>query len=194
MCQYHLLDNASNFGRNESCFLIFFVYTRVKGVNMFIELEIEESHQPVHINIRNISSVNGAVVKMNNCDIITVTPDSLKKLLSIVSPKEKSVKSNEPKTELLELFEQLHKLTGGKGKPVFSLGREKKLKELLTKHRMTKELLIKAATNIGKDDFLQGRDPNNERSKRYGDIDYLLRPDKAAKWSEDQADKKKKMF
>jgi hypothetical protein len=56
---------------------------------------------------------------------------------------------------------------------------------------MTKELLIKAATNIGKDAFLQGE---NDRNKRFGDIDYLLRPDKAAKWSEDQAEKKKGMF
>lgn len=158
---------------------------------MFIELKIDEATNPVQINVSNISSINGNVVKMNNCDIITLTDDSLHTLLLSIAPKEKTTTNNEPKKELLELFEQLHKLVGGKGKTVFSLQREKKLNELLTKHRMTKELLIKAATNIGKDEFLQGQ---NDSNKRYGDIDYLLRPDKAAKWSEDQTEKKKGMF
>lgn len=165
---------------------------------MFIELEIitgtmrgEQVEKPVQINVTNISSINGQVIKMNNCDILTLTPDSLHKLNLSIAPKDKQVKDNNPKPEMLELFEKLHHLTGGKGKPVFSLGREKKLTELLGKHRMTKELLIKAATNIGNDEWLQGKNDNN---KRYGDIDYLLRPDKAAKWSEDQEDKKKSMF
>lgn len=158
---------------------------------MFIALKIDGIKNPVHINIDNISSINGNVIKMNNCDILTIDDESLHSLLLSIAPKAKNVNNNEPKKELLELFEQLHKLTGGKGKTVFSLQREKKLSDLLTKHRMTKELLIKAATNIGKDSFLQGE---NDSNKRYGDIDYLLRPDKAAKWSEDQAEKKKSMF
>lgn len=128
---------------------------------------------------------------MNNCDIIELEKESLHNLLLSIAPKSKNASNNEPKAELLELFERLHTLTGGKGKAVFSLGREKKLGDLLTKHRMTKDLLVKAATNIGKDSFLQGE---NENNKRYGDVDYLLRPDKAAKWSEDQAEKKKGMF
>jgi hypothetical protein len=115
----------------------------------------------------------------------------MKAVLLATEPKEKQTKSDKVNKELEDLFTQLHKLTGGKGKPVFSLQREKKLNDLLTKHRMTKEQLIKAATNIGKDDFLQGQ---NDSNKRYGDVDYLLRPDKAAKWAEDQTEKKKSMF
>lgn len=167
------------------------VYTYIKGVNMFLELNIRElSNLPIKVNTANISSINGNVIKMNNCDILTLTNESLHTLLLSIAPKSK-INNNEPKAELLELFEKLHTLTGGKGKPVFSLQREKKLSDLLTKHRMTKELLIKAATNIGKDAFLQG---DNDSKKRYGDVDYLLRPDKAAKWAEDQTEKKKGMF
>lgn len=158
---------------------------------MFLNLSVVSVKEKVQVNVSNISTVYGAIVKMNNQDILELEPDGLRILLMSIAPKEKSVNGKEPKKELVELFEQLHKLTGGKGKAVFSLGREKKLTELLGKHRMTKELLIKAATNIGKDDFLQGE---NDSKKRYGDVDYLLRPDKAAKWSEDQTEKKKGMF
>lgn len=105
--------------------------------------------------------------------------------------RDKKKKSDEPKTELNELFDKLHRLVGGKGKAVFTLNREKKLKELLTKHRMTEENLITAATNIGIDKWLQGE---NDNKKRYGDVDYLLRPDKAAKYAEEQEKKKKGMF
>lgn len=158
---------------------------------MFIELSIHEAKNPIQINITNISTINGCVVKMNNCDILTLTDESLHELMLTIAPKEKKIKNHEPDKELLELFNELHKLTGGKGKTVFSLNREKKLKDLVTKHRMTADMLKKAATNIGKDAFLQGE---NDNKKRYGDIDYLLRPDKAAKWSEDQKEKKKGMF
>lgn len=144
----------------------------------------------ITLNITQIVLMNGPILLMSNGTEVVLTSNSMFEVEQKMFPT-KQVKSTEPKKELLELFENLHKLTGGKGKPVFSLQREKKLTELLTKHRMTPELLVKAAINIGKDDFLQGRDPNNQSKKRYGDIDYLLRPDKAAKWSEDQEQKKK---
>jgi hypothetical protein len=158
---------------------------------MFISLSIEEARNSILINIDHIASINGPVVKMSNQDIITLKADSLHELLMVVAPKEKQIKNKNPKKELLELFERLHKLTGGKGKTVFSLGREQKLTELLTKHRMTPELLTTAATNIGNNAFLQGE---NDSKTRYGNIDYLLRPDKAAKWSEVMIEKKKSMF
>lgn len=144
--------------------------------------------EEVIVNITQICAIDKNFIFLSNGKEYLLTNESLKDLLLATSEKQKQVKNTEPKAELLELFEQLHKLTGGKGKTVFSLTREKKLAELLSKHRMTKELLIKAATNIGNDPFLQG---DNESHKRYGDIDYLLRPDKAAKWSEDQKEKKK---
>jgi len=156
---------------------------------MLIKLSVVSIKDPVLVNTLNISTIYNKVVKMNNSDIIELEDDALHDLLLNMAPKEKTVKNVEPKPELLELFEKLHKLTGGKGKTVFSLVREKKLGELLGKHRMTEELLLKAAKNIGENDFLQGV---NDSKKRYGNIDYLLRPDKAASWSEDQEDKKKK--
>lgn len=145
----------------------------------------------VTINISHIVLMSGPVLKMSTGDEVILTSESMYEVEAIMYPVKKTTKSNEPKAELNELFDKLHKLVGGKGTAVFTLQREKKLSELLTKHRMTVELLIKAATNIGKDPFLQG---DNDNKKRYGDIDYLLRPDKAAKWSEDQTEKKKGMF
>lgn len=159
---------------------------------MFVKVDtvIDENQTAtgINLNITQIVLMNGPVLLMSDGTEVVLTSQSVVEVEQKMFPN-KQVKSTAPKKELLELFENLHKLLGGKGKPVFSLQREKKLNDLLTRHRLTPELLVKAAINIGKDDFLQGRDPNNK--KRYGDIDYLLRPEKAAKWSEDQQEKKK---
>lgn len=122
---------------------------------------------------------------------VTVSKDELQKVLDAVMPRTRKTKDVAPKNELNILFDELHALTGGKGKAVFSLNREKKLNDLITKHRLTPEILKVAAENIGKDAFLQG---DNDSKKRYGDIDYLLRPDKAAKWSEVVVQRKRGMF
>ena len=122
---------------------------------------------------------------------VTVSKDELQKVLDAVMPRTRKTKDVAPKNELNILFDELHTLTGGKGKAVFSLNREKKLNDLITKHRLTPEILRVAAENIGKDAFLQG---DNDSKKRYGDIDYLLRPDKAAKWSEAVVQKRRGMF
>ncbi len=122
---------------------------------------------------------------------VTVSKDELQKVLDAVMPRTRKTKDVAPKNELNILFDELHTLTGGKGKAVFSLNREKKLNDLITKHRLTPEILKVAAENIGKDAFLQG---DNDSKKRYGDIDYLLRPDKAAKWSEVVVQRKRGMF
>lgn len=153
-----------------------------------------EKGREIDLNLEQICYFDYKHVTMSNGVTISLSDQSLKEVETAIAKKDRQTKNTDPDKEMLELFEKLHKLTGGKGKPVFSLQREKKLKALLTTHRMTPELLVKAATNIGKDDFLQGRDPNNESKKRYGDVDYLLRPDKAAKWAEDQTEKKKSMF
>lgn len=142
------------------------------------------------INTDRIDMIEDNDIFIGMCKV-KASDSELQSVLDVVMPRKRVVKNNEPKGELLELFGQLHKLTGGKGNTVFTLGREKKLSELLSKHRLTKENLIVAATNIGNDAFLQG---DNDNKKRYGDIDYLLRPDKAAKWSEEQLQKKKGMF
>lgn len=153
---------------------------------MFIQLE------RMIVNTSFIDTFADKHLTLTGCDSeVAISAQDYQLLLTTLLPPKRNVKDRGPKTELLELFEQLHKLTGGKGKTVFSLGREKKLNDLLTKHRLTKENLITAATNIGNDTWLQGE---NDNHKRYGDVDYLLRPDKAAKWSEEQHKKQRGMF
>lgn len=166
----------------------------VKGVVMFIKLQAKDQSDKdveLDINTRQVSFiVDGKYVHMAGGGAFELPAESMKKLLLEIQPKGKK-KDNSPDSGLLALFEELHTLTGGKGKVVFSLKREKQLKDLLGKHRLTEDNLRKAARNIGADEFLQG---DNDRNKRYGDVDYLLRPDKAAKWAEEQAKKEKGMF
>ena len=156
--------------------------------NMFTELTTDKYYK-VKVNLAQVCLIDGATLLMSNGESVTLSSESMYELEQLTAPKNRQTKSNNADPELEALFVQLHKLTKGKGKPTFSLQREKKLKELLGKHRMTKEDLIKAATNIGNDEFLQG---DNDRNKRFGDVDYLLRPDKAAKWADESNEKKKK--
>lgn len=102
-------------------------------------------------------------------------------------PKRKKYSSDD--TEIAAFLNELHRLTGGKNEAILTPQRKKKLLALL--QSMTKEQLITSATNIGKDAFLQGE---NDRHKRYGDVDFLLRPDKAAKYAEVDENKRKKLF
>lgn len=154
---------------------------------MFIELE----KVIVNTNLIEGFTKNRVFFTGREYNAMAIDSKDYQKLYDALVPRTRKTKDVAPKSELNELFDQLHILTGGKGRAVFSLNREKKLNDLLTKHRMTKELLLRAAENIGKDAFLQGE---NDSNKRYGDVDYLLRPDKAAKWSEEQREKKKGMF
>lgn len=176
------------------CFKKLSAIIKGKGEYMFITVQIldnKDEEKTIKMNVAHIAFIVEDFVHMSNAAHFRVVPESMKLLNSIISPKDRIEKTES--NELSDLFDELHKLTGGKGHPVFNLGREKKLKFLLDpkKGRMTREQLIQAATNIGKDAFLQG---DNESKKRYGDVDYLLRPDKAAKWAEDQQEKKKGMF
>ena len=157
---------------------------------MFIQVKTHADQTP-KININNINAIMDNQVHFAGGLVLDLDDDSIKRIEEVIAPKDRNGKSDKVDPKLQALFEKLHKLTGGKGKTVFSLQREKKLKDLLGKHRLTEEDLIRAATNIGNDDFLQGE---NDSKKRYGDVDYLLRPDKAAKWAEEQEKKKKGMF
>lgn len=157
---------------------------------MFIKTKTDAGNE-INVNTAQICWIDENKVTMSNGLTINVAEESIKDIELFIAPKGKNTKAKNIDVESLMFFQQLHELTGGKGKVIFSLQREKKLKDLLTKHRMTKEQLLRAARNIGNDDFLQG---DNENKKRYGDVDYLLRPDKAAKWAEEQEKKKKGMF
>lgn len=158
---------------------------------MFIRVTTHAKQTP-KINVNNINAIIDNQVHFSGGLVLDLDDDSIKRLDELTEPKDRNGKSDKVDKKLETLFVQLHKLTGGKGKPVFSLQREKKLSDLLGKHRMTEEQLVKAATNIGRDKFLQG---DNDNKKRYGDVDYLLRPDKAAKYAdEDIKEDKKRMF
>lgn len=158
---------------------------------MFIEVTTHADQKP-KINVNQIVTIMGLQVHFSNGLVLDLTEESIKEIETLIAPKNVHTKSDKVNEKLLELFNKLHVLTKGKGKPTFSLQREKKLNDLLTKHRMTEEQLIKAATNIGNDKFLQG---DNDNNKRYGDVDYLLRPDKAAKYADlDIKEERKKMF
>jgi hypothetical protein len=135
-------------------------------------------------NIAYIGTPENMLLGING-ERITLVHWSYEELTSKLFPTKKETKPvSSPDTDLLL---ELHKLTGGKGKVLATPQRVKKLADLIKifSKDSTNEDAIKAikraATNIGKDEFLQGE---NDSNKRYGDIDYLLRAEKCAKWSE----------
>lgn len=154
---------------------------------MFIELE------KFVANTSLIESFSEDGIWFTGSDqIVRISADDYNKLRQklLASPKKRV--TNETNSDLEELFMNLHRLTGGKGSAIFNPAREKKLKDLMSKHKMTADMLVVAAKNIGADAYLQG---DNDNKKRYGDIDYLLRPDKAMKWAEaNPVEKKRGMF
>lgn len=153
---------------------------------MFIKILIEETKNPVHINTAQISSINGSVVKMGNCDIITLKPESLKELLENLfgAGDQASPAATEHTVTLLN---DLHKLLGGRGEAKPTTDRKARLKSRLKD--FSEDEMKQAAKNLGEDEFMQGANDNN---KRYGTIDYLLRTSaNVNKWLEEQPQKKK---
>lgn len=159
---------------------------------MFIQVTTHADQKPT-INTELITAIIDKQVHFAGGLALDLDDDSITKVYNVVSRGRNKAEVDDSNKDLLNLFVELHKLTGGKGKPIFNVKRQNQLKFLLDskKGNMTKEQLIMAATNIGKDAFLQGENDNN---KRYGDIDYLLRQDKASKWAEATPEKKKGMF
>lgn len=162
---------------------------------MFIELSMKEGKSPVYINISNICSVNGDVIKLNNSDIIQLDKESVEKLMSVIAPDEReSLFMGEPiqhrPSELGDFLTKLHNLLGGRGEAKLTTDRKARLATRMKD--FSKEELILAATNLGSDEFMQG---GNDNGKRYGTIDYLLRTSaNVNKWLEEQPEKKKSLF
>lgn len=159
---------------------------------MFVKVKTNADQEP-KINVDQIVTIMGNQVHFSNRLVLDLDDASIEKINNVISRGKNKAEVTEDNKDLVELFAKLHTLTGGKGKPIFNVKRQNQLKFLLDpkKGNMTEEQLIAAATNVGKDAFLQG---DNDSRKRYGDVDYLLRPDKAAKWSETNPEKKKGMF
>lgn len=110
---------------------------------------------------------------------INLTDDDYDELEKTIFPTRKVVAKGD--SDLAAFLNELHRLTGGKGPALLSPKRKKALQDILKIEDMTREKLLAAATNIGRDPFLQG---DNDKNKRWGDVDYLLRADKAVKWAE----------
>lgn len=163
---------------------------------MFITVTLD-TEQNAKINTELITVILGKQVHFAGGLTLDLDDESMKKVDTAISRGRNKAELNEENKDLVELFTKLHKLTGGNGKPIFNVKRQNKLKFLLDPKRgnMTEEQLIVAATNIGENAYLQGdNDGNKGMGQRYGDIDYLLRPDKASKWAEATPEKKKGMF
>lgn len=163
---------------------------------MFITLQgkdLDGKDKTLKVNTTQIAFIVDDYIHMGNTAVFQLDDENMKILDDALCDTPKQVRENKLDNGLIELFGKLHTLTGGKGKPIFNEKRQRQLRLLLDpkKGGMTPELLIKAATNIGKDAFLQG---DNDSKKRYGDVDYLLRPDKAAKYAEIEIKEKKGMF
>lgn len=156
---------------------------------MFIKLSVSEAKQPVLINITQICSINGSVIKMSNQDILTLEQESLDSILSLVGADESELptQSQAKPSELGTLLNELHKLLGGRGDAKMTTDRKARLTTRLKD--FTPDEMKLAATNLGSDEFMQGA---NDSGKRYGTIDYLLRTSaNVNKWIEDQPEKKK---
>lgn len=129
-------------------------------------------------------------VMLSSGDRLALSEGDYNEVEAALFPTRKKVaKAN---TSAAEFLTRLHNLTGGKGSALASPKRLRALQALLLIEGMTPEKLVISATNIGKDEWLQGK---NDNKKRYGDLDFLLRPDKAVKYAEiSPEDRKRKMF
>jgi hypothetical protein len=138
------------------------------------------------------------MVVLSSGNELVLSDEDYEDLHNAMFPTRKKVAKDD--TKLAEFLNKLHRLTGGKNDAILTPQRKKKLTDLIramtppgtNDMQVAVEKITLAATNIGKDKWLQGE---NENNKRYGDIDFLLRPDKCARYAElSPADKRKKMF
>lgn len=130
-------------------------------------------------------------LEFSNGDTVSLSEADYKDLIGRLIPRKRAEKDN---SGLYDLLNRLNTLTGGKKAVILTAKRKNQIEFLMSKRggSFTEEMLETAAKNIGDDKFLQGENDNN---KRYGDIDYLLRPDKAAKYFEiAPAKKERRMF
>lgn len=153
---------------------------------MWITVKDAEIKVKINTDFITLLDTERKVVELASGTSLNLSDDDYGQVELTLFPTRKEVAKDDK--DLSDFLTGLHKLTGGKGPALFSPKRKKALEDLLKIPNMTREKLITAAMNIGSDEFLQGKNDNN---KRYGDIDYLLRPDKAVKWSEFNSVKRK---
>lgn len=153
---------------------------------------------------------DGTLVKLNTDLISEIYPDQ--KIVKMASgsemnlidleynrietklfPKRKTVAKDD--TELHAFLSQLHQLLGNKGTVALTGDRRAGLEKLF-KDGFTREQITTAATNIGKSEWMRGK---NERGVVYAKVDYLFRKTDGQtyninKWQETKETKQKPMF
>lgn len=159
---------------------------------MFITLQVKDQDnkmQEMKINTSQIAFIVREFVHMSNTAIFSLDEKNMKILDDSLygPPTEASPGASEHTVELLN---DLNKLCGGRGDAKPTSDRKARLKTRLKD--FTEDDLKIAAKNLGDDAFMQG---DNDKGKRYGTIDYLLRTSaNVNKWLEEQPEKKKELF
>ena len=141
------------------------------------------------INTNQIAFIADLTIHMSNGAWFDALPDSMQRLKDELwgLPTEPSVEAS---TKTVELLNELNTLARGQGTAKPTTDRKARLRALL-KDFSADELKL-AAKNLGEDEFMQG---DNDRHKRYGTIDWLLRkPANVNRYLEEQTKKKKSMF
>lgn len=165
---------------------------------MWVSLKNENSVVKINTDFITLLYPENKLVVLSSGNELALSDDDYEELHNTMFPTRKKVAKDD--TKLAELLNKLHRLTGGKNDAILTPQRKKKLNDLIigmtpqgtNDTQVAIEKIIIAATNIGRDKWLQGE---NEAHKRWGDVDYLLRPDKAAKWAEQKSeDRRKKLF
>lgn len=151
---------------------------------MFIKLNNEI------VNTNRISYLNNNKIIFDGYTIIEISEEDYNLLVGeLVVSVEFGEKPSRP-SQHSELLNTLNTLLGGRGEAKMTTDRKARLTSRLKD--FSADELIRAATNLGNDEFMQGA---NDTGKRYGTIDYLIRTSaNVNKWLEDQPQKKKGMF
>ena len=156
---------------------------------MFLKVSTSHHDNPVTINTSQIAFIIENEVFFSNGVKFNLLDDSSKELEeSLYGPGDEAKPgASEHTTTLLN---DLNKLCGGTRDAKPTTDRKARLKSRL-KDFSEEELKI-AAKNIGEDEFMQGE---NDRNKRFGTLDYLLRSaGNVNKWLEEQPKKPKSLF
>lgn len=143
------------------------------------------------ININQVSRIRHRTVYFNGGDTLDITDEELQFLTDELFPSYEPIDTQTQTTkpnEASTLLNTLNTLLGGRGEAKLTTDRKARLNTRLKD--FTPDELIRAAKNLGTDEFMQGA---NDNGKRYGTIDYLIRTSaNVNKWLEDQPKQKQK--
>lgn len=157
---------------------------------MFIKVNTNQGNE-VDLNTSQICYIDGQHIMMANTFTLFLNEAGMKKVYECLYG-EAAEPNSKVAEKTAEMLTELYKLCGGKGEAKATSDRKARLKTRM-KDFSFEDLKI-AAKNLGEDAFMQGE---NDRNKRFGTLDYLLRTSaNVNKWIETEAEapKKPKMF